>query len=321
MNLKKLQIFISSTYKDLQEERQAAVEAILSVGHIPAGMELFTAGNESQLETIKRWIEGSDVYLLILGGRYGALEPKSQKSYTHVEYEYAIEKGIPVFAVVINEGALDAKVKKDGQGVLELENPGKYKGFKKIVLSKTSKFFDDTKDIKIAIHGTLAEFQRNYQFAGWVSGKEVESSKNLMEDNIKLYKENIELTSRAEKLSKASANGVDEFEKIQIALSSVLIEVPEALSKDKSKVTLMHIVNTFQDMLAVGVTNQMGIDALEKFLFYNVASKLFTFNLVEKTKVPAKVQWEKIHTSKFGHEFLKYYMLKNNVISKTKKEA
>lgn len=51
---KKLQVFISSTYKDLQDERQSAVEAVLSTNNIPAGMELFKAGNNSQWETIKR---------------------------------------------------------------------------------------------------------------------------------------------------------------------------------------------------------------------------------------------------------------------------
>jgi len=51
---KKLQVFVSSTYLDLKNERQAAVEAILKAGHIPAGMELFAAGNESQFETIRR---------------------------------------------------------------------------------------------------------------------------------------------------------------------------------------------------------------------------------------------------------------------------
>jgi len=44
---KKLQVFVSSTYRDLKPERQAAVEAILKAGHIPAGMELFSAGSES----------------------------------------------------------------------------------------------------------------------------------------------------------------------------------------------------------------------------------------------------------------------------------
>src|SRR5262252_4497918 len=85
---KKLQVFVSSTYLDLREERQAAVEAILTAGHIPAGMELFTACDQGQMQVIKRWIDESDVYLLILGGRYGSIEPESQKSYIHLEYEY-----------------------------------------------------------------------------------------------------------------------------------------------------------------------------------------------------------------------------------------
>ena len=83
VKLKKLQVFISSTYIDLKEERQAAVESILDAGHIPAGMELFKAGNESQLKTINRWIDESDVYMLILGGRYGSIDSISGKSYTH----------------------------------------------------------------------------------------------------------------------------------------------------------------------------------------------------------------------------------------------
>ena len=51
---KKLQVFVSSTYTDLREERQAAVEAILTAGHIPAGMELFAAGDETQVNVINR---------------------------------------------------------------------------------------------------------------------------------------------------------------------------------------------------------------------------------------------------------------------------
>ena len=47
MTKKKLQVFISSTYTDLLEERQSSVEAVLRPGNIPAGMELFSAGNKS----------------------------------------------------------------------------------------------------------------------------------------------------------------------------------------------------------------------------------------------------------------------------------
>jgi hypothetical protein len=88
---KKMQVFISSTYTDLIEERQKAVEAILNAGHIPAGMELFKAGR-SQMETIKKWIDESDVYCLLLGGRYGSIEEESGLSYTELEYKYAVSK-------------------------------------------------------------------------------------------------------------------------------------------------------------------------------------------------------------------------------------
>jgi len=49
---KRLQVFVSSTYTDMLPERQAAVESILKAGHIPAGMELFTAGDQTQLQVV-----------------------------------------------------------------------------------------------------------------------------------------------------------------------------------------------------------------------------------------------------------------------------
>jgi len=109
---KKLQVFVSSTFTDLKEERQAAVEAILTAGHIPAGMELFSAGDESQWNVIKRRIDESDVYMLILGGRYGSIESNSGKSYTHLEYKYATEQGKAHFAVVVNNERLEKGPKK-----------------------------------------------------------------------------------------------------------------------------------------------------------------------------------------------------------------
>src|SRR6185369_10557571 len=156
-NRKKLQVFVSSTFSDLIKERQAAVEAILAAGHIPAGMELFTAGDESQMEVIKQWIDESDVYLLILGGRYGSIEPKTGKSYTQLEYEYALTRNKPLFACVMKEEIIDARVREQGKGVLELENPNRLKEFRAEVLSKMSKFWEDSKDIKITVTESLSQ--------------------------------------------------------------------------------------------------------------------------------------------------------------------
>ena len=119
-------------------------------------MELFAAGNESQMEVIRQWIDESDAYLLILGGRYGSVDPHSSKSYTQLEYEYAIEKSKPFFACVMTEVAIDKRVEKHGKQVLELENPKELKAFRSQVLTKISKLCDDTKDIKLAIIEALA---------------------------------------------------------------------------------------------------------------------------------------------------------------------
>lgn len=165
---KKLQVFVSSTYTDLMEERQAAVQAILDAGHIPAGMELFKAG-KSQMETIRKWIDESDVYMLILGGRYGSIEPDSGKSYTQLEYEYALSKNMPVFAIVLNDDFLPTKdtLKKNVKGN---NNIKKYKSFKELVKSNIVKFVSNIDQISVAIHAQLNDISNNpnYNLIGWI---------------------------------------------------------------------------------------------------------------------------------------------------------
>jgi hypothetical protein len=67
---KRYQIFVSSTFADLQQERQAVMQALLSLDHFPAGMELFPASDEDQWALIKGVIDDSDYYVLVIGGRY-----------------------------------------------------------------------------------------------------------------------------------------------------------------------------------------------------------------------------------------------------------
>jgi hypothetical protein len=187
---KKIQIFVSSTYTDLIEERQAAVSAILKAGHIPAGMELFTAGDESQMETIKRWIDESDVFMLILGGRYGSIEPNTSLSYTELEYDYAVNSGKPYFAVVIEESALEQKVRERGTDVIEIKNTRELDAFRKKVLNRTSAFYRDMRDISLAVYETVSDFLVRYDFKGWVSGNDIPDIQSLTEQITKLREEN-----------------------------------------------------------------------------------------------------------------------------------
>jgi hypothetical protein len=138
---RKLEVFVSSTFLDLQHERRAACEAILKLGHIPVGMELFAAGDKPPVEVIKKCIDDSDIYMLILGGRYGSIEPISGLGYTEFEYDYAVKAGKPTFSIVIDEAALERKVKKIGISAIERNNPAPLAGFRSKVLENISSFF------------------------------------------------------------------------------------------------------------------------------------------------------------------------------------
>lgn len=193
---KRLQVFVSSTFTDLKPERQAAVEAILVAGHIPAGMELFTAGDESQMEVIRQWIDESDVYLLLLGGRYGSIDPNTGKSYTHVEYEYALQAGKPNFSLVITDSGLDQLVEERGRLVLESENPQGLKSLRDLATSKLVRFWSDSKDIRIAIGETLSTFSRRDDLKGWVRPEDQTSVPLLAGEVGRLSKENSQLRDR-----------------------------------------------------------------------------------------------------------------------------
>ncbi len=92
---RRYQVFVSSTYEDLKEERQHVIQALLETKCIPLGMELFPAASVEQWELIKRVIEECDYYVVIVAGRYGSLND-SGVGYTDMEFEFAVSIGKPV---------------------------------------------------------------------------------------------------------------------------------------------------------------------------------------------------------------------------------
>lgn len=130
--------------------------------------------------------------MLILGGRYGSIEPTSKKSYTQLEYEYALSMNIPVFAVILSNDFLNQKAKTDST-VIEHENQYLYDEFKSFFMKKMIKTVDDCKDIKLAIYESISEFKEENDFEGWIRGISNSTYTNLTEQNAVLMKENNEL--------------------------------------------------------------------------------------------------------------------------------
>lgn len=307
---KRLQVFISSTYIELIEERQAAVSAVLKSGHIPAGMELFTAGDKSQLDIIKRWIDESDVYMLILGGRYGSVEPESGISYTELEYDYALEIGKPLFAIVIDDNVLENKVKEHGTSVIEKERPSELKLFKEKVLTNMSSFFEDMKDIRLCVMESLPEIASTRDLAGWISGNEIPDTKGLVDEITKLNNEVKELTKENLVLAKkvgqhTKITDASEFNELEKILNSVEVKIPPKLVNGKEDVvqTLFTLFTTVQENLVTGITNQAQQEDSAYFLYNNVCPKLQIHGLAQNEKV-ASVRWRRFSITKKGQDFL-----------------
>jgi hypothetical protein len=295
-NQKKLQVFISSTYLDLIEERQAAVEAILKAGHIPAGMELFTASNKSQWDIITRWIDESDIYMLILGGRYGSIENESQKSYTHLEYEYAQSQGKPLFAVVIEDSALDLRKSRD----IEKDNPERLNEFREKVLSYMSSFFTDKKDIKLAVHESMGQITQDYGLTGWIRGNQQNSDiakemvtlndelRKLKEENDRLKLEQVKRLPKIEfsindsqKLDVVYHINKSNFYKARTSIK----EIPNHLKKYLTKKEADDYNNTLLALDEITIENYNKIIA-KKFNFLELQNNL-KLNLLNLGNLPA----------------------------------
>ncbi|MCA1307992.1 DUF4062 domain-containing protein [Microbacterium esteraromaticum] len=162
---KRYQVFISSTFVDLVDERREVMQALLEMDCMPAGMELFPAGNEDQWTLIKGVIEQSDYYLVILGGRYGSMTEEGI-SYTEKEYDYAVELGIPVmgFVIAAPDNVPVGKTDKNEAAAAKLDE------FRAKVQTRMTKDWKNAEDLGSKVTRGLMHLIKNNPRPGWVRG-------------------------------------------------------------------------------------------------------------------------------------------------------
>jgi len=160
---KKYQIFISSTYDDLKSERDKAIKTVLSLEQIPIGMEMFNAGDESQWELIKRAIDRTDYYIVIIGYKYGSVDDDGI-GYTEKEYDYAINKGIPVMAFIKDNSVPSTPEQRE-------TNLDKQKQLNKFIdkaKNKIAKFWRNEDELATHIATSLTTEMKRKPMIGWI---------------------------------------------------------------------------------------------------------------------------------------------------------
>ena len=176
---KKYQVFVSSTFLDLKEERWKALQAMMNIDCIAAGMEWFPAIDQDQFEYIKKVIDNCDYYLLIIGGRYGSLMQEGI-SYTEKEYDYAVEKGLKVIALVHENIQNLPDEKKETDPILSV----KLEEFKKKVANgRMISFWNTPSEIESKAIIGLTKAINEFPATGWIRGNTISNEDLLLEIN------------------------------------------------------------------------------------------------------------------------------------------
>lgn len=253
---KKYQVFISSTYEDLKVPREYAMKAILEMGDIPIGMELFQASNETQWKLIQRRIDDSDFYILILAHRYGSTDSKGI-SYTEKEYDYAIKKKVPVLSFI-----LDSNEKWEPKFIdKETETKKKLDAFKaKATKNKLVRFWKNEFELNSNIKSALIDEKQITNRRGWVRYTDMTEAltqlARLSEENRILVQRNSELEFKIKNLAEQK-NAKTDIEDVikEIESTDILFE----LRKDELQnvndddliftINLLEIVEICEDTL------------------------------------------------------------------------
>lgn len=266
---KRYQVFISSTFNDLQEERKEVMQALLKLNCMPAGMELFPAANEEQLKMIKKVIDECDYYVLIIAGRYGSIDEKTGKSYTQLEYEYALEIGKPIIAFVHKDPGkiLSQHCESDESKRKKLEE------FKEFVQNKLVNYWGDPKELSNAVILSMINLIRDYPAVGWVKATNI-FDEEKMQDMIRIQKENSELQKEnlelKQKLSerKDGTKESERYKKWKIEFDIKINEIfPEETMTREQKIILENSILELKDYINNSSNfDSMVLDKIENLL-------------------------------------------------------
>lgn len=176
---KRYQVFVSSTYADLKEERQRIIQALMEMDCIPAGMELFPAADEEQFAFIRRVIDDCDYYLLLIGGRYGSLT-SSGISYTEQEYEYAVSRDLKVVAL-LHENPDEIALGKSEKDPLLRQQLQRFR--EKVSGGRLVRFWKNSSELPGIVALSLSKTIKTYPARGWIRADRIASEAVLSELN------------------------------------------------------------------------------------------------------------------------------------------
>ncbi len=284
---KKYQVFISSTYTDLIEERKKVQEILLMADCIPAGMEAFVSANDEQFEVIKKVIDLCDYYVLIIGGRYGSINKTTGLSYTEMEYDYAVSQGIPVLVFAIDESIKLSEKKKEK----DIEILYKLSQFRsKAMTNRLASIWKDLGDLSGKLAISIMKAKEEDIRPGWIRGSDYNPTENLkkinllQDENKKLTEENSYLKKSIEDLSMIDDELQFDDQKIKIKYSSEYYTGTRYMTQYHDKEITLKDVFTYVsiNMINVSITEASLCDYIARAAGADNSIKLVDKNIAKR---------------------------------------
>jgi len=203
---KRFQVFISSTFRDLVNERQAVLKGVLELDHMPAGMELFPAADDSAWQLIKDVIDASDYYVLIIGGRYGSLD-NTGIAYTEKEYDYAVtcKKAVIPLLHENPDNLPRDKTETDKEAWEKLQSFRK-----KVENNHTCVYWNSPDDLKAKLIVGLTSTLKRSPAIGWVRADKIPSGASIA-DALALREKVSDLEMELKRLQTEPPPGTDDL--------------------------------------------------------------------------------------------------------------
>lgn len=205
---KKFQVFVSSTYQDLRDERDQVIKAILEMGHIPVGMEMFSAADDEQWQIIARQIDEIDYYVIVVAHRYGSVTLEGV-GYTEKEFDYAVAKGVPILGFVIDDTAPWPNDRSED----DAKSQKRLAAFKKKIKGRLIQFWKTKEDLHGRVSISLMKTITAHPRTGWVRANEI-SGPEVMNELTRLSSENASLRNDIEALRRITEGQKDEVRTI-----------------------------------------------------------------------------------------------------------
>ena len=150
--LRKPQVFLSSTWNDLQTHREIVLFTLTSLKWLFEAMEYFGALPGEPLEECLASVMRSDIYIGVLGTRYGSVDPYGV-SITQREYEQAFASKKTILIFLLDEGKHPVLPKdvETGAGAQKLAD------FKSLLKSRhVCAFFSSAEELALKVSIALA---------------------------------------------------------------------------------------------------------------------------------------------------------------------